>query len=586
MGLVSELRRRNVLRMAVLYVVAAWLIMQVAEVVIGLAELPGWIGIAILALLAVGFPIALIFSWFYELTAEGISLEKDIVATESITHATGRRMDFLVISLLCAAVILFAYDKWWTGPPPEQSIAVLPFVNMSNDPDNEYFSDGISEELLNVLAKIEDFRVTGRTSSFSFKGKDTDIQTIGEKLHVQTILEGSVRKAGDQVRITAQLVNVEDGYRLWSETYDRNLNNIFEVQDEIATAVVSALRLELPTRPAPSGRTGGVDPTAYRHYLQGRFLAHGSTADEIDLGLAHLRETSRLDPSFAPAYAAIADAMIVKAFFSTSPSAEIVGEARTAAQSAIALNPDLAEAYSALASIRMFFDFDWPGSEDAFRKAISLGPTSSTPYYRYANLLTGLARFDEAVRMAERAVEIDPIAIGALHALGLAKLFGGDFEGAVTAFDNAIEVHPDWTWGYVKKSLAHALIGQDTEALSLAEQTEKLTGGWGSAFLQSWLAWVYSVTEQDELLQRVAERINQGIEDNRIEDPFGVAVIYLAIGEVSMALDWAERTVNERSPNAVFWSVGTADHLKLAPAAFRESPRFIELLRRMDLPEH
>ena len=586
MGLISELRRRNVLRMVVLYAVAAWLIMQVAEVIIGLANLPEWIGPTILGLLAVGFPIALIFSWFYELTPEGISLEKDVAAAESIMHVTSRRMDFIVISLLCAAVILFTYDKWWIGPPPEQSIAVLPFVNMSNDPDNEYFSDGISEELLNVLAKIEDFRVTGRTSSFSFKGKDTDIQTIGEKLHVQTILEGSVRKAGDQVRITAQLVNVEDGYRLWSETYDRNLNNIFEVQDEIAIAVVSALRLELPTRPAPSGRTGGVDPTAYRHYLQGRFLAHGSTAEEIDLGLAHLRETSRLDPSFAPAYAAIADAMIVKAFFSTSHTAEIVGEARTAAQSAIALNPDLAEAYAALASIRMFFDFDWPGSEDAFRKAISLGPTSSTPYYRYANLLTGLARFDEAVRMAERAVEIDPIAIGALHAFGLAKLFGGDFEGAVAAFGNAIEVRPDWTWGYVKKSLAHALIGQDTEALSLAEQTEKLTGGWGSAFLQGWLAWVYSVTEQDELLQRVAERINQGIEDNRIEDPFGVAVTYLAIGELSMALDWTERTVNERSPNAVFWSVGTADHLKLAPAAFRESPRFIELLRRMDLPEH
>jgi serine/threonine-protein kinase len=586
MGLISELRRRNVLRMAVLYAVAAWLIMQVAEVIIGLANLPEWIGPTILGLLAVGFPIALIFSWFYELTPEGISLEKDVAAAESITHVTSRRMDFIVISLLCAAVILFAYDKWWIGPPPEQSIAVLPFVNMSNDPDNEYFADGISEELLNVLAKIEDFRVTGRTSSFSFKGKDTDIQTIGEKLHVQTILEGSVRKAGDQVRITAQLVNVEDGYRLWSETYDRNLNNIFEVQDEIATAVVSALRLELPTRPAPSGRTGGVDPTAYRHYLQGRFLAHGSTADKIDLGLTHLRETTRLEPSFAPAYAAIADAMIVKAFFSTSPSAEIVGEARTAAQSAIALNPDLAEAYVALASIRMFFDFDWPGSEDAFRKAISLGPTSSPAYYRYANLLTGLARFDEAVRMAERAVEIDPIAIGALHAFGLAKLFGGDFEGAVAAFGNAIEVRPDWTWGYVKKSLAHALIGQDTEALSLAEQTEKLTGGWGSAFLQSWLAWVYSVTGQDELLQRVAERINQGIEDNRIEDPFGVALTYLATGEFSLALEWAERTVNERSPNAVFWSVGTADYLKLAPAAFRENPRFIELLRRMDLPEH
>ena len=278
--------------------------------------------------------------------------------------------------------------------------------------------------------------------------------------------------------------------------------------------------------------------------------------------------------------------MIVKAFFSTSPSAEIVGEARTAAQSAIALNPNLAEAYAALASIRMFFDFDWSGSEDAFIKATSLGPTSSTAYYRYANLLTGLARFDEAVRMAERAVEIDPIGIGALHALGLAKLFGGDFEGAVAAFGNAIEVRPDWTWGYVKKSLAHALIGQDTEALALAEETEKLTGGWGSAFLQGWLAWVYSVTDQDELLQRVVERINRGIEENRIEDPFGVALTYLAIGDLSMALDWMEKTVNERSPNTVFWGVGTADHLKLAPVGFREDPRFIEILRRMDLPEH
>jgi tetratricopeptide (TPR) repeat protein len=200
--------------------------------------------------------------------------------------------------------------------------------------------------------------------------------------------------------------------------------------------------------------------------------------------------------------------------------------------------------------------------------------------------LTGLSRFDEAVRLAERAVEMDPISTGALHAVGLAKLFEGDFEGAVAAFGNAIEVRPDWTWGYAKKGLAHALMGEKTEALALAQQTEELTGGWGSAFLQGWLAWIYSVTEQDELLQRVADRINQRIEENRIEDPFGVALTYLATGESSMALDWAERTVDERSPNAVFWNAGTADHLKLAPAGFRDSPRFIALLRKMDLLEH
>ena len=233
----------------------------------------------------------------------------------------------------------------------------------------------------------------------------------------------------------------------------------------------------------------------------------------------------------------------------------------------------------------MFFDADWPGSEAEFQKAISLGPSTSIAYYRYANLLTGLARFNKAIEMAESALQIDPIAISALHAAGLAKLFKGDFEGAVEVFGIIVELRPAWTWGYAKKGLAHALNGEHAEALALARHTEELAGGWGSAFLQGWLAWIYAVTEEDELLQEVVQRINQGIKDNRIEDPFGVAVTYLANRESLLALDWAERTVDERSPNAVFWNVGTADHLKLAPAGFREEPRFIELLSRMKLLE-
>ena len=204
MGVVSELRRRNVFRMAVLYVVAAWLIMQVAEVVIGLGNLSEWLGPTILVLLAVGFPIALIFSWFFEVTPEGLSLEKDVPADHSITHVTGRRMDFVIIAILSAGLILFAYDKWAPSVPTDKSIAVLPFENMSADPDQEYFSDGISEELLNVLSKIPDLRVTARTSSFQFKGENRDVIEIGRKLNAAFILEGSVRKAGQQVRITAQ----------------------------------------------------------------------------------------------------------------------------------------------------------------------------------------------------------------------------------------------------------------------------------------------------------------------------------------------------------------------------------------------
>ncbi len=188
MSLIKELKRRNVFRMAVLYAIAAWVIMQVAEVLNDLANLPDWVGPIILGLLAVGFPIALILSWFYELTPTGISLEKDVDRAASITHMTGRRLDFFVISLLAAAVILFAYDKWWIVGPPKQSIAVLPFVNMSDDASNEYFSDGISEELLNLLAKIPELRVAGMTSAFSFKGKDVTIAEIGEKLNVAQVL--------------------------------------------------------------------------------------------------------------------------------------------------------------------------------------------------------------------------------------------------------------------------------------------------------------------------------------------------------------------------------------------------------------
>jgi TolB-like protein len=275
MSLFAELRRRNVFRMAVLYVVAAWLIMQVAEVVIGLAELPGWIGQLVLLVLAIGFPIALVFSWFYELTPEGISLEKDIDPAESITRVTGRRLDFIVIALLVAAVLLFAYDKWWTGPPPERSIAVLAFENMSGDPEQEYFSDGISEELLNLLAQIPELTVISRSSAFSFKGKNVAIPAIAEQLNVAHVLEGSVRRDGNRVRITAQLIEANSDSHLWSESYDREFENIFAIQEEVAAAISDVLRARFATAPGGSKqptviRSASMD--AYDAYLRGREL--------------------------------------------------------------------------------------------------------------------------------------------------------------------------------------------------------------------------------------------------------------------------------------------------------------------------
>ena len=287
------------LRMLVLYVVAAWLIMQVAEVVIGLANLPGWIGPGILGLLAIGFPIAITLSWFYELTPQGMKLEKDIDPAESITHVTGRRVDFLVISLLCAAVILFSYDKWWTSGPLVQSIAVLPFANMSNDPDNEYFSDGISEEILNLLAQVPELRVTSRSSAFSFKGQNLDVPTMAAKLNVAHVLEGSVRKSGNQLRIVAQLIDVESDTHLWSETYDRELKDIFAIQDEIAGAVVAALKITLLGK---EPRAIETKPEAYALYLQGLHFSNQLSAESSKKAERLLLQALEIDPGFAPAW--------------------------------------------------------------------------------------------------------------------------------------------------------------------------------------------------------------------------------------------------------------------------------------------
>jgi TolB-like protein len=303
MKVVSELKRRNVLRMAVLYAVAAWLVMQVAEVIIGLANLPEWIGPAVLGMLVIGFPIALIVSWFYEITPEGISLEKDVDAADSITHVTGRRIDFIVISLLCAAVILFGYDKWWTAPPSGRSIAVLPFVNMSGDDNNEYFSDGISEEILNLLAKTSGLRVTSRSSAFTFKGQNIDVPTIAAKLNVAHILEGSVRKSGNQIRVTAQLIEVSTDTHLWSETYDEELKNVFAIQDEIAAAVVKKLKVILLDETSASI---DINPEAYDLYLQARYVgAKGSTEAYEQAGVLY-RQALAIDPSYTAAWAGMA----------------------------------------------------------------------------------------------------------------------------------------------------------------------------------------------------------------------------------------------------------------------------------------
>jgi TolB-like protein len=410
MGLVSELRRRNVLRMAVLYAVAAWLIMQVAEVIIGLANLPEWIGPTILGLLAVGFPIAVVLSWFYELTPEGISLEKDIDAAESITRVTGRRLDIIVISMLCAAVILFAYDKWWIPAPSQQSVAVLPFVNMSADADNEYFSDGISEELLNALVKVSTLHVASRTSAFAYKGKDLPLSQIARELNVENILEGSVRKAGNRVRITAQLINAKSDRHIWSEIYERELVDIFDIQKEISNNIVDALKVALNVGDAAAlerAQRPTENAEAYELYLQGRYAWHLRHEDNIRRSIDLFEQAIALDPNFARAYEALASSWAVISAWSAVPRREALPHFRSNSEKALRLDPSLAEARSTLAEA-LTLAGDWAGALAQFRHAIESEPRNPIPHKMFAETLNGMGYSKSALEEMLLAYGLDP----------------------------------------------------------------------------------------------------------------------------------------------------------------------------------
>ena len=350
----GELKRRNVFKVAAAYAVVGWVLIEISSTVLPIFEAPDWIVQVSTFFVILGFPVALILSWAYELTPEGLKLEKNVDRAESITQSTSRKLDFVIIGVLAVALAMFAADKFILEPDavtagdsaPEiivaddrRSIAVLPFVNMSEDAD--HFVDGLTEELMNLLAKNRDLKVAGRTSSFAYKGQNPNFQEVGEALNVEHVLEGSVRRSGDTLRITAQLITVEDGFHIWSETYDRMMADVFAIQDDVAGSITDALELQL----APTADRSTANPEAYALYLEALALTGTSDPDEIYLAKDLVDQAISLDPDFARAYE-------LKAIFHWTASAWLEesriaqASAYEAAMMALALDPTLPGARS------------------------------------------------------------------------------------------------------------------------------------------------------------------------------------------------------------------------------------------------
>ena len=430
MSFFKELKRRNVVRVGIAYTVATWLLIQVTDTVFPRIGLPESAVTLVIALLVIGFIPALIIAWAFEMTPDGLKREKDIDRTQSITPVTGRKLDRVIIGVLTIAVAYLLLDKLVLQPPgqvpvetnpiavtdPEavvdtnQSIAVLPFVNMSADADNEYFSDGISEELLNVLVKVSTLHVASRTSAFAYKGKDLPISQIARELKVDNVLEGSVRKAGNRVRITAQLIDVETDRHIWSETYERELVDIFDIQEEISNNIVAALKVVLnvdETAALERAQHPTANAEAYEIYLQGRYVWRQRHEENILKSIELFEQAIAIDPTFARAYEALASAWAILPVWSEISNQESMQHAKPAAVKALQLDATLSEARAVLAEVA-FDEGQWLAAINEYEQALELDPRNPTLHQWLGEAFTYIGYLSKGLEELKIAFKLDP----------------------------------------------------------------------------------------------------------------------------------------------------------------------------------
>jgi TolB-like protein/Tfp pilus assembly protein PilF len=452
-SVLKELQRRHVFRVGIAYIVVAWLILQVSDVVLDNIGVPGWVFKVILLLLCVGFPLVLVFAWAYDLTPDG--LKRTGQADAAIDERT-------------------AGDAMRAGAalPSKASVAVLPFVNMSGNPENDYLSDGLAEELLNALTKVSSLKVAARTSSFHFKGHTGDIAEIAATLGVGSILEGSVRQSGTRLRITTQLINARDGYHLWSETFDRELDDIFEIQDEIAKSVVKALKGKLLGKDTDKLNVGGTaNPEAFKFYLQGmHYLNRGSDESALQSAIKAYEKAIELDPDYALAYAGLAETIEQLAKNNFADLDQCVSRAENAARKAVELAPELADGYLVLSNLALAYKLDKAAALEAVNQALKLDPGNVGVYINFAQIYFSMGDSEASVEAAKMAQELDPISTYSNHFLGHCLYFARKYEEAIPVFRQTLQLDPHYPRPHYGIAMCMYALGNAGAAAELVAQ--------------------------------------------------------------------------------------------------------------------
>jgi len=562
MSLYRELKRRNVIRVAIAYLAGSWLLVEVAETIFplfGFDDTPARIMVIVLA---IGFPLFLLFSWVFEITPEGLKKEKDIDRAASVTHKTGKQLDRIIIVLLALALGYFAFDKFVLEPARvvdlveetaqqarsdalvesygDQSIAVLPFVNMSADPEQEYFSDGISEELLNLLAKIPELRVISRSSAFVFKGEKISIPEVAKKLNVAHILEGSVRKAGNQVRITVQLIEARSDTHLWSETYDRTLDNIFAIQDEIAGTVVAALKLTL-LGDAPMAEE--IDPQAYTLYLQARHIINTSESGQSEQAEQKLRQALEMEPAFIPALWELGRNRIGIHGGEFEPSTpQDVTMVRELIERMAAIAPDSSWTNYWRAWDAWKWQGDYQAAAQYFEYMIAADPYNPEPgIHTTTHFLIQLGRQDEAYALAKYEVDRDPACTDCLSYLAYQDRLAGRHQEAADWLGRTLEWHAPTPRLYWHLGVVWLVAGEPERAMGYFEQLDELAPN-GNGILGRLLA-LYELGRYAEFEDEFAR-----VRDEELFNPEATARTYAWARQNDEAFRWLDEMVAEYGP--------------------------------------
>ena len=575
----AELKRRNVYKVTIAYAVVAWLLMQIATQVFPFFEIPNWAVRLVVLLLVIGFPVALILAWAFELTPEGI---KRTEIADELPKKSGRSSAWIYVIIVTgtigAGLVFFGrYTSSRQSPKTaEKSIAVLPFENRSEDKANAYFAEGVQDEILTRLSKIADLKVTSRTSTQHYKSVPENLAEIAKQLGVAHILEGSVQKSGDAVRVNVQLIKAANDSQVWAETFDRKLTDIFSVESDVAKAIADQLRAHITRQ---EEQVIAAKPTknieAYDAYLRGRYFWNKRTSDGIKHAIEHFQQSIERDPDFALGHAGLADSYIALTFYNFAAPHETMPKAKESAIKALALDNPLAEAHASLAHILMNYDWNWAAAEKEFKRSIELKPDYATAHEWYAiHYLTATGRFEEAVQEMKRALELEPASLVMNTFMGATLYYAGRYDEAIDQCRRTIEMDPNfavahWHLGlaYEQRQVLDAATEEFKKAISLSAGSPLMKAALGRAYAKS-----QKKHEANEMLNELSELSKQ-----QYVSAYEVATIYVALGNNEQAFQLLEQAYGEHSFHLVYLNVSP----QFKPVS--SDPRFQDLVQRIGL---